>query len=178
MIYGLSRTVKRRLRVSIAILAVAAASVGACCWVSGIRDDIEDIYASRIAELEHQLEEYEKIMNAVIDQGDDLRLVEYDQIDISSNIEPGDYVDVRIAFPDGQDYVVLSKKRIETLNSGLRTVGLCVNESEIKRMGSASFERGLQRGVILYMAEYTEPALQCASVPDYVGMVSEEGGCR
>lgn len=43
----------------------------------------------------------------------DLRETEFDVIYINSNITFNDYVDIRIVFPNGENYIVLTKKSIK-----------------------------------------------------------------
>ena len=44
---------------------------------------------------------------------DDLRKVEYNVLTLPSQLQTGEYIDVRLALPSGQDYIVVSKKQVE-----------------------------------------------------------------
>ena len=43
---------------------------------------------------------------------DDLRLQEYNMLELPVKINVDDYIDVRLTLPTGQDYIVISKKRV------------------------------------------------------------------
>ena len=43
---------------------------------------------------------------------DDQRIQEYNMIILPSELRNGDYVDIRVRFPKGQDYIVVAKKKI------------------------------------------------------------------
>ena len=57
------------------------------------------------------------------------RLMEYNMLTLPSTIRPGNYIDVRFMMPSGEDYIVLSKKQVVSLNN--TTVGLLLTEDEI-----------------------------------------------
>ena len=42
---------------------------------------------------------------------DTQRIQEYNMILLPSHLKNGDYVDIRLSLPNGQDYIVLSKKK-------------------------------------------------------------------
>ncbi len=44
---------------------------------------------------------------------DDVRKQEYNVIVLPTQIQTGDYVDIRLSMPNGQDYIVASKKNVE-----------------------------------------------------------------
>ena len=43
---------------------------------------------------------------------DDLRKQEYNMLVLPSQLATGEYIDIRLALPTGQDYVVLGKKKV------------------------------------------------------------------
>ena len=101
-----------------------------------------------------------------------LREVEYDVIYHSSNIEVNDYVDIRIFFPNGESYVVLSKKPLKGIEPGTPICYLWVDEEELLRMSAAIVDAGLYSGSKLYMTKYIEPNIQDSSVITYTPSVS------
>lgn len=101
-----------------------------------------------------------------------LREVEYDVIHISSNIEPNDYVDVRIVYPNGESYVVLSKKPLKGFQPDTPICYLWVDEEELLRMSAAIVDAGLYHGSSLFMTKYIEPNIQEASIITYTPSVS------
>lgn len=101
-----------------------------------------------------------------------LREVEYDVIYVSSNIEVNDYVDIRIFFPNGESYVVLSKKSLKGFQPNTPICYLWVDEEELLRMSAAIVDAGLYSGSRLYMTKYIEPNIQDPSVITYTPSVS------
>lgn len=96
-----------------------------------------------------------------------IREAEYDCIDITSNIDAGDYVDIRLRYPDGTDYILLSKKRIKRLNDTKLVFDILVQEEEILLLNSAIVDCSLYEGSSLYAVKYVQPALQEPSVVNY-----------
>lgn len=100
------------------------------------------------------------------DLDESLRLVEYNMITLPITIEPGDTIDVRITFENGQDLIVLSKKVVQDIQEN--TILLNLTEGEILTMNSAIVEAYIMTTSNLYIARYTEPGMQEASKPTYV----------
>ncbi len=102
----------------------------------------------------------------------DLREYEVSSLILPTGIEIGDYIDVRISFPNGLDYVVLSKKKIRSINEieeekdgSLSTVYL--NSEEILRLSSAMVDSYMNGEVKLYSTVYLDPQTQKASEVTY-----------
>ena len=57
------------------------------------------------------------------------RILEYNMISLPSRLKNGEYVDVRMTIPNGQDYIILSKKRV--LGCDTTTIWLQLDELEI-----------------------------------------------
>ncbi|MGC6586212.1 SAF domain-containing protein [Paenibacillus sp. Dod16] len=94
----------------------------------------------------------------------DLRNQEFRLIELPTKLEKNDYVDVRVKFPSGEDFIVLSKKQVQDLNSG--TVWHTMNEQEILTMSSAIVDAYLNDASI-YSISYVEPGLQEAAKVTY-----------
>ena len=94
----------------------------------------------------------------------DLRSKEYSVVQLPTKLQQGDFVDVRIGFPNGNDYIVLSKKKVEDLAG--TTVWYNINESEILAMSSAIVDAYLQ-GARLYAISYADPYMQDKAIPNY-----------
>ena len=88
----------------------------------------------------------------------DQRIQEYNMISLPSQLEEGKYIDIRLRLATGEDYVVLSKKKVEQANS--TTIWLKVDEIEILTMNNAIIEAWMLEGAKLYAIEYIEPGLQ------------------
>jgi len=99
---------------------------------------------------------------------DDLRVMELSQIVLPILLKAGDYVDIRISFPSGLDYVVLSKKHIENLirsesegvNKGLQVMTLYLSSEEMIRLSSAFVDAYLSQDTYLYASVYVDADLQ------------------
>ena len=79
----------------------------------------------------------------------------------------GDYVDVRISFPDGTDEIVLSKKKVEGLTLETSTWHSQLNEAEIITLTSAIIDAAVLQNGHIYTVRYTEPTIQDAATPTY-----------
>lgn len=79
--------------------------------------------------------------------------------------EVGQFYDLRIVMPKGQDYVVLSKKRvINFYNSAIRVK---LDEEEIHQYQSALVDTFVNPGTYLYVTTYVEPNMQKQATPYY-----------
>lgn len=94
----------------------------------------------------------------------DVRLKEFQVIQLPSNLQAEQFIDVRISFPTGEDFVLLSKKKVQQLAGNV--VWLEMNEKDILQASSAIIDAYLQ-GARLYALPYIEPGLQEAAVVNY-----------
>jgi hypothetical protein len=94
----------------------------------------------------------------------DLRSQEYNVMILPTKLEKGQFVDVRISFPTGQDYIVLSKKKVKDLSG--TTVWYEVSESEILAMSSATVDAYFN-GAKMYATTYADPFMQEKAIPNY-----------
>lgn len=104
----------------------------------------------------------------------ELREVEYDCIEVTSNVNTADYVDVRILLPDGSDYIIMSKKQVKALNETKLVCDLWVTEEELLLMDSAMVDAYLYRSIDervldakIYVTKYILPTVQDPSEPNY-----------
>lgn len=95
---------------------------------------------------------------------DDLRYREMGFIQLPGELKQKDVVDIRIQFPTGQDYILLSKKRVESLAPGV--VNSILNEEEILLLSSGIVDAYLHKASI-YALKYVEPYLQREAIPTY-----------
>lgn len=93
-------------------------------------------------------------------------------IDISVNswvvgMRKGDYVDLVLTLPMGQEYIVLTHKRIQQINE--RTVKMYLTEADRHTYQSALVDYYLHSGsgARLYLTKYVEPGVQEAATPYY-----------
>lgn len=96
---------------------------------------------------------------------DDVRYVEYNMLQLSTTLAEGDYIDVRLTLPNGQDLIVVAKKEIKSLYEN--TLGLELTEDEILMMESAIVEAYIMTASKLYVVQYVEPGMQGAAIKTY-----------
>lgn len=103
--------------------------------------------------------------------GDDVRRQEYNAIVLPVDLTTGDYVDIRVQFPNGQDFIVVSKKEVEIpVVEGIdseTTIWMNLSEEEILMLSCAMVEAYRIDGTRLYATKYTDPGMQEESVPTY-----------
>ncbi len=103
---------------------------------------------------------------------DDIRKVEYNMIELPSQIESGQYIDIRLKLPNGTDFIVVSDKQVTIPEvdgvPSLNTISLNMSETEILTLSCAIVECYKIEGSILYASEYVEPGLQTAAKETYL----------
>jgi len=116
-----------------------------------------------------------QVMNTMVTDNiisSELREIEYEVLNINSNIINNDTVDVRIFFPNGEDYIILSKKIVKGITLDSNSSLFWLSEEEILRMSSAIIDAYLYNGAKIYTTKYIEPNLQEASLITYEPSVS------
>ncbi|WP_163977858.1 SAF domain-containing protein [Paenibacillus alvei] len=94
----------------------------------------------------------------------DARIQELQIIQLPTLLKKEQYIDVRIQFPTGEDFVVLSKKQV--LEREGTVIWLELGESDRLLFSSATIDAYLQ-GARLYALTYVEAGLQAAAVANY-----------
>ena len=101
----------------------------------------------------------------------DLRKEEYNVISLPVDLAPGEYIDVRLLLPNGQNYIVTSKKKvaIPVVNGQYLsdTIQMNLTEEEILMLSCAIVENYQMNGSKLYASRYTEAGMQNASNKTY-----------
>lgn len=102
-----------------------------------------------------------------------MRRHSYSYIKQMDTLKKGDIIDVRISFPNGADFIVLSKKTVLDVTGGEtqgrdveRRLWLYVNEEEILRMSSCVVDAYINEGAYLYAVTYVND-MQDAAVVNY-----------
>lgn len=106
---------------------------------------------------------------------DQEREVECEIITLSQNLSENDYVDVRLMMPNGEDYIVLSKKSIhgiQELEEGALGCYLWMSEHEILYYSAAIVDAYLYQGASLYTTRYIEPTVQNPSEITYTPSIA------
>ena len=83
-------------------------------------------------------------------------------ISLPSNLVEGDFIDIRILFPTGEDYLVVAGKEITGTgaNAESNSIFLELNEEEIVRVSSAVIESYIADGINVYATKYVNPTEQ------------------
>lgn len=98
----------------------------------------------------------------------DTREYEMQVVNLMTDQQENDVVDIRIMFPDGSDFLVLPKKQIKNLNLPNCVFYTYLNEEEILRMASATIDAYTITGTKIYATRYVESNLQEEAVPTYL----------
>lgn len=104
------------------------------------------------------------------DMEDKLREVEIQVIQLNKNLNHNDYVDVRIFYPNGENYILLSQKALK-IGEDMGAY-LWLDEKEILLLSSAVVDAYLYEGAYLYTTKYIEPSVQAPSIVTYVPSLS------
>lgn len=98
---------------------------------------------------------------------DDLRIQEFTVFHLPSHLSSNHYVDVRLSLPNGEDYIVLSKKQVKSLDVESNALWLWLSEKELLEVSSAIVDAFLHEGSMIYTTVYVEPELQQAAIATY-----------
>jgi hypothetical protein len=99
---------------------------------------------------------------------DNIREVEYSTFFIGGNINQNDYFDLHIQYPNGEDYIVLSKSLIKRIDQTNHYLYLWLAPEELLNVSGAIVDCYLNQGARLYSVKYIEPTIQKASFLTYM----------
>ena len=97
-----------------------------------------------------------------------LKEIEISFCRIPDNVAENDYVDVRIRFPDGTDYIVSSKKKVIKINTAGEKIYFDLCEEELLLLNSAFFDTMKFPGSELYLTKYIYPEKESPSIVNYI----------
>ena len=102
-------------------------------------------------------------------QTNDVRTQEYNMLVLPTELGPEDYVDVRLMLPNGQDFIVVSKKRVGIPQTSdgtymADTITMNLAEDETISMSAAIVEAYKINGSKIYVTKYTDPGIQEKSI--------------
>lgn len=109
-----------------------------------------------------------KNMITTLNVESDTREYEIAVASLMTDQSENDYVDVRIMFPNGEDFTVLSKKPVKNLSLENAVFYTYLNEDEILRMASATIDAFTVSGTRIYTTRYIATELQDGSKPNYL----------
>lgn len=99
--------------------------------------------------------------------GDSIREVEFSLNLAGENIKEGDYTDIRLRYPNGEDYIVVSKSCISRIDTVKGYLYLKLSPDEIHLMSSALVDCFLKSGTYLYTTKYIAASYQEPSFVTY-----------
>lgn len=88
----------------------------------------------------------------------DVRYVEYNMFTLSTTVNVGSYIDVRLTLPNGTGLIVVSEKEVKSIIGN--TIGLELTEGEILMLESAIVESYIITASKLHVTEYVDPGIQ------------------
>ena len=101
----------------------------------------------------------------------DVRQEEFNMIVLPTQLGTGDYVDIRLVLPTGQNYIVVSKKEVTVPEiegvPSVDTIWMNLTEADILMINNAIVEAYYIDGAKLYANIYTEPGIQQAAITTY-----------
>lgn len=94
------------------------------------------------------------------------------EIDVVANRWPiglkvGDYVDIRITYPLGEDFIVLTHKRVYEVNEQTLKLHMTEEEQHIYQAALVDYYLHAEAGMDIYFNKYVEPGVQDAATPYY-----------
>lgn len=106
-------------------------------------------------------------------QTNDVRTQEYNMLVLPTELAPEDYVDVRLMLPNGQDFIVVSKKRVGIPQTSdgtymADTITMNLAEDETISMSAAIVEAYKINGSKIYVTKYTDPGIQEKSIETFI----------
>ena len=116
------------------------------------------------------------ITTEFLSKGDNLvqnnvRKQQYNTVVMPADLTTGDYIDIRLLLPTGQDYIVTAKKEVEipVIGVGESADTMCLNltEEEILFLDCAIVDNFSIEGSRLYAIKYTDPGLQEKAIVTY-----------
>lgn len=105
------------------------------------------------------------------------------EVDISGNrwpigLKEGDYVDLRITYPRGEDFIVLSHKRVMSITDQTLKVYMTEEEQQLYQAALVDFYLSRGYGSDLYLTKYVEPGIQAEAITYYSVPSNIEAICR
>lgn len=94
----------------------------------------------------------------------DVRIHMFSDIELHSEILEGSLIDIRISFPNGEDYVLAGQKRIEKRQDD--KILIYVDEGDILKISGARVDKNMYPGTRIYAILYAED-YQESAVPNY-----------
>ena len=97
----------------------------------------------------------------------DTRVVEVGVAQLMLDQQLNDFVDIRIMFPDGSDYIVIPKLRIKEMSLENNLFYANMGEDQIITLASATIDAFTVTGTKIYITKYVQANMQDESKPNY-----------
>lgn len=109
------------------------------------------------------------LKNMIADENidDRKREVEFSLNLAGENIKEGDYTDIRLRYPNGEDYIIISKSCINRIDLEKGYLYINLTPDEIHLMSSALVDCFLKTGTYLYTTKYIASSYQKPSFVTY-----------
>lgn len=88
----------------------------------------------------------------------DLRIQEINAVNLPIDLAVNDFVDIRIMYPSGVEYVVLAQKQVTKISG--TTIWMDMSDADTLILNSAIVDSYLTDGTKLYAVRYTDPTTQ------------------
>ncbi len=98
---------------------------------------------------------------------DSVRIEQFNMFMLQPDLKEHHTVDVRIALPNGENYLILSKKKIEKLDKENNILWLALDEEEISLISSAIVD-GYITGSKIYVNRFVDSEVQESLTPNYI----------
>lgn len=99
---------------------------------------------------------------------DDHRLREISTVLLQSDLKTNEYIDCRIRYANGLEFIVLSKKQIKKIDLSNNTIWLSLNEKESLLLSSALVDKAYFKGSSFYINRYIESNIQRKARVNYI----------
>ncbi|MEG2310885.1 MAG: SAF domain-containing protein [Clostridia bacterium] len=91
----------------------------------------------------------------------DIRSYELNTVLMPSDLNESQYIDIRLMFPNGTDYIVMAHKKVNKIIG--MTMWIDINEAELLTMNAAMVDSFLKDGSKLYATKYIDGAAQISA---------------
>ena len=97
----------------------------------------------------------------------DTREIEVGVANLMLDQAENDYVDIRVLFPDGSDYIVVPKVKVKTLSVENNLFYTNMEEDEIITLASATIDAYMVTGTKIYLTRYVAQTMQEEAIANY-----------
>lgn len=101
----------------------------------------------------------------------DVRIQEINAVKLPSDLMESDYIDIRIMYPSGVEYIVLAQKQVLKITG--TTIWMDMSEEDTLILNSAIVDTFLTEGTKLYAVKYSDPTTQIKVDGDWMKEAQE-----